>query len=97
MAFIDIDFGDTIGKAEQIKEKAEEINSISCANLGQDFDRLASAWKGDSGELYISKALKINRTIANKSDELKKTAEALKGKAERLRKVEELGVSIFSS
>ena len=93
---IEINYRDTVNKANRLVELADEINIICTNEIIQTSNAISSNWQGTGGNQYKKMIERVNTRLINKSKELKETAEAMEGSASRLKKIEEYAASIFS-
>lgn len=96
MALIELNYQDTINKAEQLEELAAEMKTICSKDIGGANDVCSSIWKGDASTAYQKKLNQIQSKIEKRADTLNSTANSLGGVARRLKQAEDFAKSLFS-
>jgi len=95
MALIDIDYRDTLRKAEQLERLASELRSISTRDLQDLRSGVGRTWRGSAAELYKKRSRTFSRQIESQAKELQRMARSLRQSAERYRRLEILAKGIF--
>lgn len=95
MAIIDIDWRDTMNKADQLDDLAEELQHLIYCELTDMEDGAGSRWQGSAAELYRKKARTYVRQIQSEQKNLRSLARGLRKTAETYRDLEQLGKSLF--
>lgn len=93
MAFIDIDYQDTLQKAAQLENLAAELRRVSTHDLAE----LQSCrnWRGSAAEVYKKKTKILSQQVNAQANDLQKLASSLRQAAERYRWLEQVSHSIF--
>lgn len=97
MAIIDLNYQDTINKADELGNLAAEIKGICSSNLGNINSSCSSIWKGDAGAAYQKKLRQIQSKIEKRAKSLETIANSMGGIARRLRQVEDYAKSYFNN
>lgn len=91
---IKVDFQDTINKAKELEDYSDKIKRVS-QDLNSISDSLLCGWKGAASERYIKKMNQVSSKINCRAKSLKKNAEGIEKSAKRLKKIDELGATLF--
>lgn len=97
MALIDIDYQDTLKKADRLEALASNLRSISTRNLQDLQAGVGRTWRGSAAELYRKRTQTFSRQVESQAKELQNMARSLRAAAERYRRLEELANSIFGN
>ena len=92
---IEINFQDTIAKANRLEELAEKMNTICTGEIAEAGGNIAVNWEGDARELYKQSLERVNQRLINEAKSLRQIAQLMGKGARRLKKVEDLAKSIF--
>lgn len=95
MALIEIDYVDTIRKAEELEQLARELKSISANGLEEIKSGIDAGWKGSASVLYKKKINELSHQLASQAEDLLKIAERLGKTAKRYQKLEQMAKNIF--
>lgn len=95
MAFIDIDYQDTLQKAAQLENLAAELRRVSTRDLLELQSCVGRTWRGSSAELYKKKAKVLSQQVNAQANDLQKLANSLRQAAERYRFLEQMAHNIF--
>lgn len=95
MGLIDIDYRDTLKKADRLEALAQEIRTVAT----RDFPELQSGgsrnWQGSAAELYRKRNQALARQVEAQSKTLQRTARNLRVAAERYHRLELAANAIF--
>lgn len=97
MALIDIDYQDTLRKADRLETLANDLRNISTRNLQDLQSGVGRTWRGSAAELYKRRTQTFSRQIESQAKELQSMARSLRASAERYRRLEEMANSIFGN
>lgn len=95
MSLIDIDYQDTLRKADQLERLAEELRQVSAHDLQDLQSGVGRTWRGSSAELYRKRMQTLQRQVDAQARDLKSTASRLRQAAEHYRRLELMANSIF--
>ena len=95
MGIIDIDWRDTINKAEQLESLAGDLQRVIDNELQRLQDAAGNRWQGAAAELYRKKARTFVQQMQSEQKELRNLALSLKKTAQVYRDLEKLGNTIF--
>lgn len=95
MALIDIDYQDTLRKANRLEALANDLRGISTRNLQDLQAGVGRSWRGSAAELYKKRTRTFSNQIEAQARELQRMARSLRASAERYRRLENLANSIF--
>lgn len=95
MALIELNYQDTINKADELGSLASEIKGICTNNLSDINNSCSSIWKGDASISYQKKLGQIQSKIEKRAKSLENTANSLGGVARRLKQAEDYAKSLF--
>ncbi len=95
MALIDIDYQDTLKKADRLESLANDLQSISTRNLQDLQASMSRTWRGSASELCKKRTQTFSRQIEAQAKELQNMARSLRASADRYRRLEALANSIF--
>lgn len=91
-----MNYNDTLSKASELRELAQRLQDTTAKPLEDTADNLGTVWTGDTAELYRRKLQRLSSTFSSRANVLNGFAGGLESSAERLRKVEELAISLFN-
>lgn len=80
---IEFDFRQAIRRAEELEEIAGDLKKMADEELETSLQSLSTAWKGEAAEAYLTKGSGLKNKILKSSDDLKKTATAIRSVAKR--------------
>lgn len=95
MGFIDIDYRDTLKKANQLEALAMELRSIAARDLQNVQSGVGRTWRGSAAELYKKRAQTLSRQAEAQARDLQSLARGLRQAAERYRRLEAAANAIF--
>lgn len=95
MALIDIDYRDTLRKAERLESLARELRNVSSRDLQELQSGGGRAWSGSASEMYRKRARTLSQKTAQQAKDLEKLARSLREAAERYRMLEMAANAIF--
>ena len=93
---IEINYQDTINKAEQLEDLAFDIKHICQSDIAGITDSCNAVWKGDASSDFQKKLGKLQSQIEKRSKNLESTAGALGKSARRLKQAEEYAKLLFA-
>lgn len=96
MAFMQVDFQDSLRKAQQISQLSGEVRTTAQSNIDDIEKNIPSVWSGDGADKYRKKINKISTRVKNRADMLQRNASGLKTSANRMKRAEEYALSLFS-
>lgn len=88
MSVVEIDYRDTLKKADQLEELARELRTIASRDLQDLQSGVSRAWKGSSAERYKKHAQTLSRQVEAQAKNLQNAAKGLRRTAERYRFLE---------
>ena len=92
---LEINYKDTIRKAEQLESLADDIIKICNSSLTGLSNATRNAWTGDGGDRFRKRMNKCIKSLANNSRDLKNTASSLESKARRYEWIEKQAQNLF--
>ena len=95
MGLIDIDYRDTLKKADRLEALAQEIRSVAVRDLPDLQSGVGRNWKGSAAELYRKRNQALARQAEAQARDLQRTARNLRAAAERYRRLEAAANAIF--
>lgn len=95
MPFLNIDYRDTLRKADELADLASEIRSIAQSDLPQLQSAAERSWRGSASEIYQKKVCTFSNQTRGQAKELQDLARSLKGRAQYYQYLERLGLSLF--
>jgi len=95
MGLIDIDYRDTLRKADQLERLASELRGISTRELQNLRSGVGRSWWGSSAEMYKKRSVTLSRQIESQARDMQRMANSLRQSAERYRRLEILSKTIF--
>lgn len=87
-AQIDINFNNTISKAGELEDIAEELKRLAEKDFDSVLQTLSGNWTGENASAYISKGLKLEEELKDSSSEIAHIAGALRSSAKRIHDAE---------
>lgn len=96
MAAIEINYQDTINKANQIAELSESIKKKCTDDIAGVKENCSTVWTGDGSDAYCKKLEQIKGKIEKRAGQLKDAADSMKNAAEKMQQAEEFAKSLFS-
>ena len=91
-----MNYKDTLDKASQLRQLAQSLQSMTADQLQEIADNLDPVWEGDAAELYKRKLRTLSGTFSSRAGVIEGFADGLESSADRLRRVEELAISLFN-
>ena len=88
MGNIDVEFSEANSKAKKISDYGSDIKQKANTVIGYE-NSVASAWKGDSAELFLKKYHSYATNLKNDGEKLRANGLALKNSTERLQNAEQ--------
>ena len=95
MAWIEIDYRNMLGKADQLENLARDLKKISSQDLQNVQSGVNQCWHGSASEMYKKKLGTYSRQVDSHAQTLLDLARALRGAAERYQDLERIANSIF--
>lgn len=95
MAFIEIDYADTIRKADRLEELAVKLNNIAAAKMAELQSGMNRNWKGSASAIYQKKTNTLIQQITSQAKSLKSAAKSIRKSAEDYRRLEQLANTLF--
>ena len=92
---IEIDYRNTIRKAQRLRELAGELEGIRQSRIGGSLNNLPGAWRGDASAMYDGKLRKLDDKVRKRIKELRNAADGIEKAAKRLHDAEMYGLSLF--
>lgn len=90
-----IDYEDTLKKADELEELADEIENRVLKNLSDTAGAARGTWTGSTAEKYQSKNKRLMDKLSGHARDLRRTAEGLRKAAKRFKRAEERAKAIF--
>ena len=87
---INVNYKDTLRKAQELEELADELEHKYAARLAGIRNSMGRDWKGDSAVFYGKKIGKLEDKVKSRSKQLRNAASALRIAAERYRILEQI-------
>lgn len=97
MSKLEINYSDTIRKADKIEEASQNITNICKTDIPAVFEHLSANWTGDGGEKFRQKLNKSKNTLISKANSVNSIAQSLEAKAKRYKIIEDSAKSIFGN
>lgn len=95
MAFIEIDYRDTLRKANELDRLARELRSIASRDLQDLQSGIGRSWRGTPAQQYQKRARTLSQKTLSQAKDLEKMARSLRAAAERYRMLELAAHTIF--
>lgn len=95
MTQIEIDYNDTLKKADRLEELAKRLNEIAKSKMAGIQSGISRNWKGSAAELYRKKTATLARQLTSQAKSIRSTANSIRSAAEEYRRLERLANSIF--
>lgn len=95
MAFIEIDYWDTIKKADQLEELARDLRNIAAGDLSRIQSGVSRNWQGSAAQLYQKRTRTFSSQVEGQARQLQALARELRQAAERYRRLEQLASGLF--
>ncbi len=95
MGLINIDYWDTLKKADQLDALANELRAVAARDLQNLQSGVGKSWKGSSAELYKKRTQSFSRQVEAQAKELQNVAGSLRAAAEFYRRVEAASHALF--
>lgn len=95
MALIEVDYQDTLRKADRLDALARELRSLAAQDLQSIQSGVSRNWKGSASELYQKRMRTYVRQVEAHAKDCQSLANSLRKAAKRYRQMEMLANSIF--
>ena len=95
MALIDVDYQDTLRKAERLDELATKLDNIVMHDLESVYTGVNNSWHGTAADRYKSKERTYNGQIRARARRLRELARGLRQAAERYHRIEMAAKSLW--
>jgi len=95
MGLINVDYGDTIYKSQQLQELSDEITNEICPKLQGYREELSFSWAGDSNQKFDKKYIKEINELQTTISEIKSIGEKLGTNAKMLRAAEDMAKMLW--
>ncbi|MDO4416969.1 MAG: PPE domain-containing protein [Eubacteriales bacterium] len=86
---------DTLHKADQLEELAEQLSRIANHTLQEIQDEMTGNWKGAGSGQYLKKHMKMADLAKKHAKKLREAAVQLRSSARRLYNVEMAALAVF--
>lgn len=80
---IEFDFRQANRRAEELEEISDNLKKLADEELETSLQSLQEAWKGEAAGAYLTKGSRLKNKILKSSNDLKKTAAAIRNVAKR--------------
>lgn len=95
MSSIEIDYRDTLKKAEQLDSLSRELRAIASRDLSDLQSGVNQAWQGSCAELYKKRVRELAQQVEAQARTFQSIAGGLRRTAERYRILESTANGIF--
>ena len=95
MAQIELDYYDTIRKADRLEELSRKLRAIAERSVYSGLSAIDSTWSGTAADLYKKKTRIYAEQLLSQAKELEQLAKGIRSSAERLKRVDETFSTIF--
>lgn len=75
---IEMNFAKAKGQAKELENAAARLERIASGSMEDAINTISGNWKGENAGNYLHKAEKVQKDILKVSNELKKTATAIR-------------------
>ncbi len=89
MGQIELDYYDTIRKADRLEELAGKLRLIANAQIYRGLHAAESTWTGAAADQYKKKTRIFAEQMISQAGELERLAKAIRSSAERLKRIDE--------
>lgn len=97
MTSIEIDYRDTIKKADHLEALAKELRKVASRDLQELQSGMGRSWRGSAAEMYKKRTTTFSRLIESRAKELEGLAQSLRQSAERYHWLEMTAQNIFGT
>ena len=94
---IDIDFGVACSQANRLEEIAESMARLANKQVAGTVEKIDAAWKGDSAAEYMQKAMMLQSSILQTSQQLMSVAASIRAEAKRIYNAEKAALEIATT
>lgn len=95
MTLIEVDYRDTIKKADRLEELSAQLNKIATEKLADLKSGMGRNWKGSSSELFQKKTKTLIWQLTSQANNLRAAARDIRKAAENYRRLEQSANLIF--
>ncbi len=94
MAYISIDFKQTIKQAERLEASAQKLRNMVARDYQRSMQTLSNDWKSDSSRAFLSKGDKLRQSMENTARDLETIAGNIRRAAYRMHEAEKKAEAI---